>query len=74
MFKLVASGVAPGQFGLTKGNVINSRGLTRKENSGGFKEQPSTSLLYQVIRESCLFILCVNLCDYAFSIYTINSE
>ena len=55
MFKLVASGVAPGQFGLTKGKVINSRSLTRKENSGGFKEQPSASLLSQLIRESVCF-------------------
>ena len=55
MFKLVASGVAPGQFGLTKGKVKNSRSLTRKENSGGFKEQPSASLLSQVIREIFFF-------------------
>ena len=54
MFKLVASVVAPGQFGLTKGGVKNSRSLTRKENSGGFKEQPSALLLSQVVREICI--------------------
>ena len=55
MFKLVASGIAPRQFGLTKEKVINSRSLIREENSGGFKEQPSASLLSQVIREICFF-------------------
>ena len=53
MFKLVASGIALGQFGLIKGKVINSRSLTRKENSGGFKEPPLASLLSQVIIEIC---------------------
>ena len=55
MFKLVASGTATGQFGLTKGKVINSRSLKRREISGGFEEQPSASLLSQVIREICFF-------------------
>ena len=55
MFKLVASGIALGQFGLTKGKVINSRSLTRKENYGGFEEQPSASLLSQVTGEICFF-------------------
>ena len=55
MCKLVASGMAPGQFGLTKGKVINSRSPTRREISGGFEEQPSASLLSLVIREVCFF-------------------
>ena len=57
MFKLVASGIAPGQFGLTKGKVINSRSPTQREISGGFEEQPSASLQSLVIREICFFFL-----------------
>ena len=57
MFKLVASGIAPGQFGLTKGKVINSRSLTRKENYGGFEEQPSASRLFKVVREIDFFFI-----------------
>ena len=56
MFKLVASGIAPGQFGLTTEKVINSRSPTRREISGGFEEQPSASLLSQVIREIFFFL------------------
>ena len=55
MFKLVASGIAPRQFGLIKGKVINSRSLTQNENSGGFEEQPSASLLSQVARKMYFF-------------------
>ena len=55
MLKLVASVVAPGQLGLSKGKVINSKSVARKEISGGFREQPSASLLSQVIREICFF-------------------
>ena len=40
---------------------------TKAEDTMGLKME-------RIRTESCLFILCVNLCDYAFSIYTINLE
>ena len=55
MFKLVASGIAPGQFGLTKGKMIDSRTLTRRAISGGLEEKPSASLLSKVVREKFFF-------------------
>ena len=40
---------------------------TKAEDTMGLKMERKRT-------ESCLFILCVNLCDYALSIYTMNLE
>ena len=44
-----------------------SLSTTKAEDTMGLKMERKRT-------ESCLFILCVNLCDYAFSIYTKNLE